>query len=349
MNGKNRPDIRELTRDELKLFFQEHDGMIFRADQVHDWLWKKGCLSFEMMSNLSKSTRELLSETFTFRTAIAEVEQKSVDGTVKTGFRLHDGLLVEGVLIPSDGRYTACISSQVGCALGCRFCATGSLGFLRNLSSGEMFDQVIHISNLAKGALTNIVFMGMGEPFLNYQHLLESIEKITAPDGLAMSPQRITVSSVGIPKMIRKMADSDPKYHFALSLHAANDQKRNQIIPFNQQHPLAEITDAMKYYHSRTGKRFTIEYILFGNFNDSLEDARSLATFCKSFPVKINIIEFNPVASSDLIKSTAIKTKAFVDFLEGKNLVVNLRKSRGRDIRAACGQLIVDQEMNKKS
>jgi 23S rRNA (adenine2503-C2)-methyltransferase len=188
--------------------------------------------------------------------------------------------------------------------------------------------------------------MGMGEPFLNYENVMGAIEKITSADGLGMSPQRITVSSVGIPKMIRKMADDDPRYHFALSLHAATDKKRDQVIPFNLKHPLGELTEALKYYHKTTDKRFTIEYILFGSFNDSIADARDLALFCKNFPVKINIIEYNPVTGSGYKKSEPDKTRAFVDFLESRNLVVNVRQSRGKDIDAACGQLAGKQKTN---
>lgn len=179
----------------------------------------------------------------------------------------------------------------------------------------------------------------MGEPFLNYENVLGAIEKITSPQGLAMSPQRITVSSVGIPRMIKKMADDDPKYHFALSLHAARDSKRDQVIPFNLKHPLSDLTEALKYYHKKTSKRFTIEYILFGNFNDTIADAKDLALFCKNFPVKINIIEYNPVKGTGFAKSDPERTSAFVDFLEQRNLVVNVRQSRGKDIDAACGQL----------
>jgi 23S rRNA (adenine2503-C2)-methyltransferase len=260
------------------------------------------------------------------------------------------------VLIPSGDRATVCISSQVGCALGCKFCATGQIGFTRNLSAGEMFDQVTGMPDPGyvtgdrasqipnpESRISNIVFMGMGEPFLNYDNVLGTIEKITSTEGLGMSPQRITVSSVGIPRMIKKMADDDPKYHFALSLHAAADAKRNQIIPFNQKHPLGELTEALRYYHKKTAKRFTIEYILFGNFNDSVNDAKDLALFCRNFPVKINIIEYNPVKGSGFRKSDPEKTRAFVDFLETRNLVVNIRQSRGKDIDAACGQLAGNQ------
>ncbi|MEI6681252.1 MAG: 23S rRNA (adenine(2503)-C(2))-methyltransferase RlmN [Bacteroidota bacterium] len=352
MSGNRLPDIRELSRTEIEQFFLLNGGKKFRARQVYDWLWKKPCRSFNDMTNLSKDTRKLLLDNFSFNRAEPEIRQKSSDGTVKTRFRLHDGLLVEGVLIPSGERSTVCISSQVGCALGCKFCATGQLGFTRNLTTGEILDQVTGtFSKEIPGSLSgeedapitdsvsNIVFMGMGEPYLNYENVLNAIEKITSPEGLGMSPQRITVSSVGIPKMIRKMAEDDPKYHFALSLHAPTDAKRDQVIPFNLKHPLREVSDALKYYVEKTGKRFTIEYILFGNFNDSVEDARDLALFCRSFPVKVNIIEYNPVQNSGFTRSNPARTKAFVGFLEKRNMIVNVRLSKGKDIDAACGQL----------
>jgi 23S rRNA (adenine2503-C2)-methyltransferase len=338
MNGDAQTDIRSLSRDEIREFFLTHGEKKFRADQLYDWLWKRSCRSFETMTNLSRDVIALLQQHFLFPTASPEIHQKSEDGTIKVGFRLHDGLIIEGVLIPQGGRATVCISSQVGCALGCRFCATGQSGFKRNLSAGEIVDQVTGIQSFIKessSALSNIVFMGMGEPFLNYQNVRMAIEKITAPDGLGMSPQRITVSSVGIPKMIRQMAEDDPKYHFALSLHAATDEKRNLIIPFNLKSPLNEIIGALKFYHQKTGKRFTIEYILFHQFNDTLEDAKNLAVFCRNFPVKINIIEYNPVDQSGFRKSTPENTRRFVSFLEGRNMAVKVRQSRGRDIDAA--------------
>ncbi len=352
MSGNRLPDIRELTRTEIEQFFLLNGGKKFRAQQVYDWLWKKSCHSFDDMTNLSQDTRHLLQDNFSYHRAEPEIRQKSSDGTVKTRFRLHDGLLVEGVLIPSGDRSTVCISSQVGCVLGCKFCATGQLGFMRNLTTGEILDQITgtfpgKISGSLTGkedgpirdSVSNIVFMGMGEPYLNYENVLNAIEKITSPEGLGMSPQRITVSSIGIPKMIRTMADDDPKYHFALSLHAPTDVKRDQIIPFNLKHPLSEVSDALKYYAQKTGKRFTIEYILFGNFNDSTEDASNLALFCRSFPVKVNIIEYNPVLNSGFTRSNPARIKAFVDFLEKRNMIVNVRLSKGKDIDAACGQL----------
>ena len=342
MNGDAQTDIRSLSREEILQFFLTHGEKKFRADQLYDWLWKRPCASFESMTNLSREVKSLLKQHFLFPTASPEMHQKSEDGTIKVAFRLFDGLVVEGVLIPQGNRTTVCISSQVGCALGCRFCATGQLGFKRNLSAGEIIDQVTGIQSFVKemaSTVSNIVFMGMGEPFLNYKNVCMAIDRITAPDGLGMSPQRITVSSVGIPKMIRQMAEDDPKYHFALSLHAATDEKRDQIIPFNLKTPLGEIIAALKFYHQKTGKRFTIEYILFHQFNDSLEDARDLAVFCRNFPVKINIIEYNPVENSDFRTSSPENTRRFVSFLEGKNLVINVRQSRGKDIAAACGQL----------
>jgi len=338
MSGDALPDIRSLSPEGIRGFFSEHNEKSFRAGQVYEWLWKRSCRSFDEMTNLPVNVRNLLKEHFTFNKAQPELQQVSADGTVKTGFRLHDGFFIEGVLIPSGERATACISSQAGCALGCTFCATGRMGFNRNLTAGEIFDQVTFLSSI-KNNLSNIVYMGMGEPFLNYEAVVRSVEMITSPEGLGMSPQRITISSIGIPKMIRKMADDHPKYHFALSLHAATDEKRSRIIPFNLNHPIAEITEVLKYYHSVTGKRFTIEYILFGDFNDHVEDAKALARFCKSFPVKINLIEYNPVEDTGLKIPDPDRTRQFIGFLESKNLVVNLRRSRGRDIDAACGQL----------
>ncbi len=359
MSGNTNPDIRDTSRSEIEQFFLQHGEKKFRASQVYDWLWKKSCHSFDEMTNLPLDSRQLLRDHFSFHAAVAEIQQKSTDGTVKTGFRLHDGLFVESVLIPSGDRSTVCISSQVGCALGCKFCATGQLGFTRNLTVGEIIDQftAIHIPpqtppqagmgvSAIRDQISNIVFMGMGEPFLNYENVSAAIAKINSPEELGISPQRITVSSVGIPRMIKKMADDDPKYHFALSLHAATDAKRDQIIPFNMKHPLRDVSDALKYYHQKTGKRFTIEYILFGNFNDSIDDAKKLALFCRSFPVKINIIEYNLVKDSGFAKSTPAKTSAFVDFLENCNMVVNVRLSRGKDIDAACGQLAGNKLIN---
>ena len=343
MSGDLRPDIRACSPEELAGFFLRIGEKPYRARQAWEWLWKKGARSFGEMTSLPASIHEQLTGHFTFHSASADRMQESKDGTVKAAFRLHDGLLVEGVLIPASGRTTACISSQVGCPLACAFCATGLLGFKRNLTRGEIFDQVFLLNRLSlerhRVPLSNIVYMGMGEPLMNYREVTASAERLTAPDGMGISPQRITISSVGIPKMIRQLADDGIKTYFALSLHAASNAKRDQVIPANKRFPLEELTAALKHYHAVTRKRFTIEYILFRDFNDSEADAADLARFCKSFPVKINLIEYNDVAGTGFSRADAVRTRAFAAFLEKKNLVVNIRKSRGQDIDAACGQL----------
>lgn len=343
MSGSLRPDIRKQSLRDLAAIFAGFNEKPYRSRQVYDGLWKKGARNFQEMSMLPVALRQKLADYFDFPSASLTLEQESADGTVKTAFLLQDGLLVEGVLIPAHGRTTACISSQVGCPLGCTFCATGALGFTRNLSRGEIFDQVFLLSQLSVKRynlpLSNIVYMGMGEPLLNYEEVTASLERLTAPDGQGISPQRITLSSVGIPKMIRKLADDGIKVHFALSLHAATNAKRDQIIPANHRFPLEEITASIQYYHQVTGKRFTIEYLLLKNFNDTEADAKALAQFCKSFPVKINLIEYNPVPGGEFSPSEEHKVRAFAAFLEKRNLVVNIRKSRGKEIHAACGQL----------
>ncbi|MCX6242520.1 MAG: 23S rRNA (adenine(2503)-C(2))-methyltransferase RlmN [Bacteroidetes bacterium] len=345
MNGKPVPDIRGLSAEDVISFFIVHNEKPFRGKQVYEWLWKKQCASFDEMTDIPKTCRELLSGNFTFHRASVMTTQNSNDGTVKIGFGLHDGSIVEGVLIPSGERFTACVSSQVGCPLACTFCATGRLGFKRNLTPGEIFDQAAYLNKLASertksmAGLSNIVYMGMGEPLLNYENVKKSVEKISSADGMGMSPQRITISSLGIPKMIRQLADDNLRCHFALSLHTPVNNKRNRLVPFNLQHPVEDIREALKYYYKKTEKRFTIEYILFKDINDSLEDAMQLAVFCKNFPVKVNLLEYNEVEGTGLLRSSPERMKAFAGFLEKKHMVVNVRKSRGKDIDAACGQL----------
>lgn len=340
MNTFDPKDIRELSPDELASFLKEHGEEPFRAAQVHDWLWKKGCSSFEEMTDLSKKTRQLLADHFCLRSTRIDQVLESSDKTLKIAFRLHDQNLVEGVLIPAGNRVTACISSQVGCPLGCKFCATGLKGFTRNLSSGEIFDQVTLAGRIAREKfalpLTHLVYMGMGEPLLNYENVLASIDKITA---LGMSSRRITVSSAGIAKMIRRLADDRVKFHFALSLHAADDRKRSGLMPINKSNSLSSLGDALKYFHRRTGSRITIEYLLLKDINDSPDDARDVARFCRNFPVKINLIRYNFAGDPAFEASAADRLRAFTEYLEQKNLVVNVRKSRGGDIAAACGQL----------
>lgn len=340
---ETKKDIRALSLEELKALFIQNGEQVFRAKQVYEWLWKKSARTFDEMTNLSKATRELLHTNFAINAVAVDDMQISNDRTIKNAFKLYDGKIVEGVLIPSNTRMTACVSSQVGCSLTCKFCATGRLERLRNLNADEIYDQVVLIKKQAeeryKTPLTNIVYMGMGEPLLNYKNVMDSITKITSPEGLNMSPQRITVSTAGVAKMIKKLADDGVKFNLALSLHAANDNKRNYIMPINESNSLEALAEALKYFYEKTGTRITFEYIAFKDFNDGLEDAKELAEFCKNVPCKLNIIEYNPIDEGEFKQTTPERLNAFVNFLESKNLVVNVRRSRGKDIDAACGQL----------
>lgn len=336
-------DIRSLTLAQLQQELTQLGQKPFRARQVYAWLWQKSAHTFTEMTSLSKELRQQLQEIFTIDAIQIDKVQHSADGTIKLGFKLHDGHIIEGVLIPADGRMTACVSSQVGCSLSCRFCATGFLPRKRNLSGGEIYDQVVAIDRLAQQhygqPLTNIVYMGMGEPLLNYKNVLHSIDRITQPDGLNMSAQRITVSTAGIAKMIKQLADDQTRFNLALSLHAANDEKRNQIMAINETNSLQVLADALRYYYVHTKRSVTYEYIVFHLFNDTPEDARQLAEFCKVVPCKVNLIEYNPVQGVDFLKTTEDRLEQFLHYLESKGITTTLRRSRGKDIDAACGQL----------
>lgn len=341
-------DIRSLDSAALQAFLSQQGEPAFRAKQIYEWLWKKSVLSFDEMSNLSLKMREMLKENFEFRPVEIAQKQVSHDGTIKFGFRLYDGNLIEGVLIPADDRMTACVSSQVGCSLTCKFCATGYMERKRNLEPGEIYDQVILIHQAAleqyKEPLSNIVFMGMGEPLLNYANVLTGIKHLTSPQGLHLASKRITLSTAGIAKMIKKLADDEVKFNLALSLHAANDQKRNQIMPINESNSLEALAEALKYFYAKTQNAITYEYIVFSNFNDHLEDARELYEFTKVVPSKVNIIEYNPIREADFINAEEDKLVKFATFLRAKNVVVNVRRSRGKDIDAACGQLAIKEK-----
>ncbi|MEN9444006.1 MAG: rRNA ((2503)-C(2))-methyltransferase RlmN [Bacteroidota bacterium] len=335
-------DIRRYSLPQLRVFFEQHGEKSFRAKQVYEWLWQKGARNFDEMTNLSKQTRAMLAEHFFIHSLEVYTTQKSSDGTMKFGFKLHDGFIVEGVMIPAPDRRTACISSQVGCNVGCSFCATGKLGFKRNLSAGEIFDQVVEISRWAEkegSRLTNIVMMGQGEPLLNVDNVLLAIDRITAADGLAMSPRRLTLSTSGIVRNIKELADQQVRFNLAVSLHAANDVKRSEIMRINDTYPLAELGEALVYFHEKTGSRVTFEYLMLRGINDTLEDAQELAQYCKQLPVKINLIEYNSTDDLRFAKSYSKTSAAFLAYLESKNLIVNLRRSKGEDIDGACGQL----------
>jgi 23S rRNA (adenine2503-C2)-methyltransferase len=335
--------IRNLSFEQLKAEMLAAGEPAFRAKQVYEWIWKKAARSFDAMGNIPKTTREWLSEKFSLQIVTTAEAQYSSDRTIKSSFQLHDNNLVEGVLIPTRERVTACVSSQVGCSLTCSFCATGYMDRKRNLESFEIYDQVVLIRDQAQEkygqALTNIVYMGMGEPLLNYANVLKSIEQITSPEGLGMSPRRITVSTAGIAKMIQKLGDDQVKFNLALSLHAANDTKRNLIMPINESNTLQALKAALLYFFEKTGNEITLEYIVFNKFNDTIEDARELYEFAKGIPCKINLIEYNPIAQSSFVNAEADAIAKFSAFLESKRMIVNIRRSRGRDIDAACGQL----------
>ena len=336
-------DIRSLTKEQLRNFFVENGDKAFRGNQVFEWLWSKSLHDFDAMTNISIATREILKENFVINHIEVDSMQRSKDGTIKNGIRLHDGFIVESVLIPTEKRTTACVSSQVGCSLDCRFCATSRLKRMRNLNPDEIYDQVVAIDKQSKlyhnRKLSNIVFMGMGEPLMNYNNVIKSIDKITSPEGLGMSSKRITVSTSGIPKIIKKMADDQVKFNLAVSLHSAIDSVRTSIMPFNETFPLKDLGDSLIYWFEKTQRVVTYEYIVWDGINDKKEDINALINFCKLIPCKVNLIEYNPIDDGDFQQATSRAIDSYISNLEMHDIVVNVRRSRGKDIDAACGQL----------
>jgi 23S rRNA (adenine2503-C2)-methyltransferase len=338
-----KPNIRSLSQEELSSFFTERGEPAFRAKQVHQWLWQKHVRSFDEMSNVAKPLRAFLESHFELLHLHPKTVQKSSDGTVKSALSLHDGKVVESVLIPKGKRMTACISSQVGCSLDCSFCATARLKMARNLMPDEIYDQVVEVGRQAQEhfqtPLTNIVFMGMGEPLLNYKNVISAIERITHPEGLGMSPRRITLSTSGIAKMIWKMGEDGVRFRLALSLHAATDEKRSRLMSINDSNSLDMLSDAVAGFYQATGNRITYEYVLLRDFNDSDDDARALERFCRRVPCRVNLIEYNPIEGGEFKASSSARTNEFIGILERAGVRVSLRRSRGKDIDAACGQL----------
>ena len=315
----------------------------FRGNQVYEWLWQKSTYSFDDMTNLSKETRLMLEANFVINHIEVSTMQRSNDGTVKNAVKLHDGLIVESVLIPTETRTTACVSSQVGCSLDCEFCATARLKRMRNLNPDEIYDQVVAIDKESQlyfnRPLSNIVFMGMGEPLMNYNNVLKAIDKITSPEGLNMSPKRITVSTSGVPKMIKKMADDEVKFNLAVSLHSAIEEVRTSIMPFNETFPLKDLRESLEYWYAKTKRKISYEYVVWKGINDAQKDIDALIRFCKYVPSKVNIIEYNPIDDSDFQQASSDILQQYIQQLEKNRIVVNVRRSRGKDIDAACGQL----------
>jgi 23S rRNA (adenine2503-C2)-methyltransferase len=336
-------DIRALTKEQLRDFFVKEGDKAFRGNQVYEWLWQKAAYSFDDMTNLSKETRHMLETNFVINNIEVSTMQRSNDGTVKNAVKLHDGLIVESVLIPTKTRTTACVSSQVGCSLDCKFCATARLKRMRNLNPDEIYDQVVAIDKESKlyfnRPLSNIVFMGMGEPLMNYNNVIKSIDKITSPEGLNMSPKRITVSTSGVPKIIKKMADDAVKFNLAVSLHSAIDEVRTSIMPFNETFPLKDLKESLEYWYAKTKRTISYEYVVWKGINDSQKDIDALIKFCKYVPSKVNIIEYNPIDDGDFQQASSEAIQQYIQQLEKNRIVVNVRRSRGKDIDAACGQL----------
>ena len=343
MKPEIKKDIRALSLEDLRLFFTENQDQAFRGNQVYQWLWQKGIHDFEGMTNLSKSTRSLLETHFVINHIDIDQQQKSNDGTIKNAVKLHDNLVVESVLIPTASRTTACVSSQVGCSLDCKFCATAKIKRMRNLNADEIYDQVVAMDQQSRlyfdRPLSNIVFMGMGEPLMNYKNMIDAIDKITQSDGLGMSPSRITVSTSGIPKMMIKMADDQVRFGLAVSLHSARQEVREELMPFAEKFPLNDLADAIKYWYEKTGKAVTYEYVVWKGINDGDEDINALVDFCKISPCKVNLIEYNPIGEEQFLQADKDRIVAYVSALEAERITVTVRRSRGKDIDAACGQL----------
>jgi len=339
----SKKDIRALTKEQLQNFFVAQGDKSFRGSQVYEWLWSKSAHSFDDMTNISKQTRQMLADNFVINHIRVDQMQRSNDGTIKNAVKLHDNLTVESVLIPTPKRTTACVSSQVGCSLDCKFCATATLKRMRNLNPDEIYDQVVAIDNESRlyfdKPLTNIVFMGMGEPLMNYNNVMKAVEKITSKEGLGMSPKRITISTSGVPKMIKKLADDEAKIKLAVSLHSAIDEVRTTIMPFNETFPLNDLREALEYWYAKTKSRITYEYIVWEGINDKPRDAEALVKFCKYVPCKVNLIEYNPIDDGVFQQASSQATHMYQRMLEQNGITVTVRRSRGKDIDAACGQL----------
>jgi 23S rRNA (adenine2503-C2)-methyltransferase len=331
----------ELTDAELLSWLQEQGEPPMRARQLRRWLFAGRARSFEQMTDLPRSLRQRLdAELVPFSTAV-EREMRSSDGTVKLLLRLHDGHLIECVLLPEADRRTVCISTQVGCGMGCVFCASGLEGVVRNLTAAEILEQLLHARNLLPEdeRLTHIVVMGMGEPLANLDNLMDALAVATSPHGLGLSARNVTVSTVGLPAKIRQFADMGKAYHLAISLHAPNDALRTQIVPTNDKTGLPSMLDAADYFYAVTKRQVTYEYILLRDINDRPEHAAELGRLLQGRQAHVNLIPFNDVADLPYRRLTQQALGDFLTILRGAGLSVHVRKRKGADIDAACGQL----------
>lgn len=336
-------DIRALSLNELRAFFVEQGEKAFRGNQVYQWLWQRGIHDFEGMTNISLEVRALMKQYFTINHIAIDTQQKSKDGTIKNAVRLHDKLVVESVLIPTSKRSTACVSSQVGCSLDCTFCATARLKRMRNLNPDEIFDQVMAMDQQSRlyfnRPLSNIVFMGMGEPLMNYKNVVSAIDKITSSDGLGMAPRRITLSTSGVPKLIKTLALEYPKFKLAVSLHSARQEIREKIMPFATKFPLDELLESLQFWFDKTKNRITFEYVIWEGINDQEEDISALIEYCKQVPSKVNLIQYNSIGDAQFKQASNEIVEQYQNSLESNGIVATIRNSRGSDIDAACGQL----------
>ena len=341
---ENKYDIRLLNSEQLERFFIDKNQKKYRADQVLDWVWNKGIDNFSQMSNLSDNLKNLLDKEFVLKKPIEIKSYKSIDGTIKYSIQLFDKNLIEAVLIPSKNRITACISSQVGCSLDCKFCATSRLVRKRNLLFYEIFDQLFYLNEQSKihfkRQISNVVFMGMGEPLLNFKNVVKAIQKMKMECGLNFSAKKITISTSGIPKAIKQIANENLNCNIAVSLHSAIQKTRQIIMPFSEKFPLDDLVESLKYWYRVTKKKILYEYIIFDGINDNIEHVKALVRVCKILPCKVNFIEYNPTGNETFRQCKIEKLHLYQRQLTSEGIINTFRISRGRDIKAACGQLV---------
>ena len=348
--------ITGLETDELETRLNQLEQPGYRAAQVLDWIYAKGAVDFESMTNLPAPLRKDLASHFTISPLHAVEGNRSGDTTRKYLFKLHDARYIETVLIPASpalygsksDRYTLCVSSQVGCAYGCKFCASGLDGFTRNLEAGEITAQVLAVSRQSGKKINNIVFMGMGEPLANLKNLLKAISIINAPWGIGIGARHMTVSTSGLAPQIREFADYPLQVRLAISLHGASDEVREAIMPVNKKYPIDELLDSLHYYNSKKKQKITFEYILIEDINDSIEQAQLLASIASSLKAKVNLIPYNKVEGLPWKRPSEIIQEAFLKALTSRGIQATLRREKGHDIEAACGQLRLQKERGER-